>query len=128
MRFAERPGPGDAAFVQQTAERMDHRGLKRFASRQLRQDSGNAGGEHGFAGPRRTHHHQVVPPGSRDFERPFGAFLSLDLAQVAGQRISANLAGLRRRNRGLACEMAHNIRQGLGTDHLRCANPCSLGA
>ncbi len=48
--FAEGAGAGDAAFVEEARQRVNHRSFKRFGGGEGRQDAGDAGGEHGFAG------------------------------------------------------------------------------
>lgn len=60
MRRAERPC-GHQALVRRhgPGNGMDLCGLQGFFERHIRQDSGNALGQHGFSGPRRADHQNV---------------------------------------------------------------------
>lgn len=94
MRGAEGAGAADAAFGEKARERVDHRGFERFDGGERRQDGGEAGGEHGFAGTRRAHKEEVVAASSGDFERAFGFFLPLDVAEAAGACAFDHFPGL----------------------------------
>ena len=102
VRFVEGALAADPAIGQKTRERVDHRGFKRLGGGKWRQDARQARGEHGFARPRRTDQHHVMPPRRRNLEGAFGAFLALHIAQVALGRKAGNLAGFRRRQGVLA--------------------------
>ena len=92
VRLAERPVARDAAFVEQSAQRVDHRGFERLGGAEGGQDARQARGQHRLARPRRADHEEVVPPRRRDLERALGAFLPLHVAQVAHGRVVAHLA------------------------------------
>ena len=130
MRLPEGAGAVDATFIQQAAERMDHRRFQRLRRTQRRQNTGHARGQHGFTRTRRADHNHVVTPGGRDFHRAFGAFLTFDIAQVAGVGNIQNFPRLCGDQRRLASVVAHNISQVGGADHLRGPDPgrfCTRG-
>ena len=82
MRVAEGRMAQDAAIVQNARQRMDHRGFQRLGRGQRRHDTGQAGGQHGFARPGRTNHCHIVATGRSDFQRAFGALLAFDVFKV----------------------------------------------
>ena len=126
MRFAEGAGAADAAAVDQPRQRMDHRGLERLGRGQRRQDTGDARGEHRLARPRRPDKDRVVPPRRRDLERALGAFLSLDVQQVARRRRARDIAGAGGADGLGAREMADRGREAGGGDDVRGIDPCGL--
>ncbi len=94
MRFAERPDAGDAAFVQQARQRMDHRGFQRLGGAQRRQDARQTGGQHRLARAGRTDHQDMVAACRGNFQRTFGAFLPLHVAEIAGCIRGVDFAGV----------------------------------
>jgi hypothetical protein len=82
MRRAERPVAGQTPALDQPRHRPDHGGLEQLLRRQRGEQAGQARRHHRLAGPRRADEQQIVPPGRRDLQRPLGALLALDLAQV----------------------------------------------
>ena len=62
-----------------------------------------------------------------DFERPLGAFLALDVAQIAVVRWGGDLARFSRGKRALPGEVADHVAQRRRCNDLRIANPCGLG-
>ncbi len=79
---AERPVAGQGAALDQPRHRPDHRGLEQLLRRQRRQQARQARRHHRLARAGRTDKKQIMAPGRRDLQRPFGALLSPDLAQV----------------------------------------------
>ena len=79
---AERAPVGQRPAGERPGDRMDHRHFEQFARGQRRQDRRQPLGEHRLSRPRRAAHQQVVAPGGGDLERPLGALLPLDVAQV----------------------------------------------
>ena len=70
----------------------------------------------------------MVASGGGDFERALGAFLALDLAQVAGGGVGGDLAGFGGGEGGLAGVVAHHLVQRACGQDLRPADPGGLGA
>ena len=54
VRFAKRPGPRDPALVEETRERVDHRGFQRLMRGERRQDRGQPARQHRLAGAGRA--------------------------------------------------------------------------
>ena len=113
--------------VSKPGERVDHRGFQRLDRREGRQDAGQAGGEHGFAGPRRAHHEEVVPPGGSDFKGAFGALLPLHFAEVAGVAAARHFARLGRGKGGATGVVVEHLLQRGGGEDLGGADPGGLG-
>lgn len=88
MWGAEGPVAGQSAALDQPGHRPDHGGLQQLLGRQRRQQAGQPRGHHRLARSRRADEEQVVAAGGGDLQRPLGAFLSLDLAQV-GDAVAA---------------------------------------
>ena len=89
MRRAERASIGKFAAGDMSGDGMDHRHFEQFARRQRRQDRRQARRQHRLASAGRPAHQQIVTAGRGDLQRTFGAFLSLDVAQIgqiAGRR------------------------------------------
>ena len=105
MRLAKRATAGNAAFVEQPCEGMDHRGLKRLGRGERRQDARQPRRQHGFAGTGGSDHQHVVPPGGGDFQRALGPFLPLHVAKIAALLRFGDLARAGRRQDALAGEM-----------------------
>lgn len=82
MRGAEGPAIGKFAAGELAGDRMDHRHLEQLGGRKRRQDRRQPGRQHRLAGARRTDHQKVMAAGRGHLERPFGAFLALDLGKV----------------------------------------------
>ncbi len=49
---------------------------------QRRQDRWQSCCQHGFAGPSRAHHQEMMATGSSNFQCAFGAFLPFDVAKI----------------------------------------------
>lgn len=97
VRRAERPPRRQRAAFDLAGDGRDHRDLEQLARRQRRQDRGQPRRQHRFAGAGRADHEQVMPAGGRDLQRPLGALLTLDVAQV--ERGCCGLMHLRQRPR-----------------------------
>jgi len=67
---------------QHAGDRMDHADFQCVARRKIRQQAGQAGGEHGFAGAGRADEEEIVAAGGGDFQRPLGGFHAFDIRQV----------------------------------------------
>ena len=67
-----------------------------------------------------------MPPGGGDLQRAFGAFLALNLAQVAARQCEGHLARLGGGDRYLPGVVAHHVAQIGGGDDLCLAHPCGL--
>lgn len=83
MRIAERTPAGDHAALENTGNGLQDVHFERFRREQRRQDAGQALRQHRLARARRPDHQQMMVSGSRDFERPLGAFLAFDVLKVA---------------------------------------------
>ncbi len=82
MRRAERSFARQGPALDQARHRPDHRGLQPLQRRQRRQQARQTRRHHRLARTRRADEQQVVAPRGGDLQRPFGALLPLDLAQV----------------------------------------------
>ena len=79
---------------------MDLGALHSLLPGHVGEDGGQAAGQHGFPGTRRTDHQQVVSPGGGDLQRPLHILLPLHLGKVGGGKSGlAGLPGLGRRDR-----------------------------
>ena len=112
---------------------MDHRCFQRLHRRKWRHDPRNPRRQHGFAGPGRADHQDMVPPGGGDFQRPFRPFLPFDIAQIPRAGVQPHFARQRRRNGLLAGVMPDHLGQrgcpdNLGRPDPGCLGPASLGA
>ena len=83
MRRAERPAVGRARRLASNAgDRMDHRDFQKLARGERRQDRRQPLRQHRLARAGRAAHQKIMAAGCRDLERPLGALLSLDVAQI----------------------------------------------
>ncbi|OIQ69874.1 hypothetical protein GALL_485210 [mine drainage metagenome] len=69
----------------------------------------------------------MMPPGRRDFQRAFGAFLPFDLDHVAAELVGRNLARHGGGEHRLTGIMAHHLGERPCRQHLRRTNPRGLG-
>ncbi len=81
MWRAERAPIGECAARQLAGDRVDERDFEKFARIERRENRWQARREHGFAGAGRSVHQKIVAAGG-DFERPLGAFLAFDVAEI----------------------------------------------
>ena len=82
MRRAKRPPVGQRAAGEIAGDRMDERDFEQFARRQRRQDRRQPRRQHGFARAGRPVEQKIMAARRGDFERPLGAFLPFDVAQI----------------------------------------------
>jgi nitroreductase len=99
------------ACREQAGDRVDPRDLERFLERQRRQDPRQAPGQHRLARPGRASEEEVVPPGSRELERPAGALLTADVREIRVASVRAWLHGFDYRRRECATEIRAGFRQ-----------------
>ena len=85
MRRAKRARAHEAARVfEKSGNAVDARGFDGFFERHRRQDGGNALGEHGLSGTRRTDEQNVVAAGAGNFEGALGGHLAAYVAKIGG--------------------------------------------
>ena len=94
------------------------RDFEQFGRRQRRQDRGQPGSEHRFAGARRSDHQQIVAAGRRDFERALGALLAFDVVEVGHRARGLEDFRLRPRQHLRALEMVGELDQRRSRDDL----------
>ncbi len=83
MRRAEGAGGDEGArFAEQAARAVDLRRLDRFLLAHAGHDGGDAFGEHGLAGARRSDHQNVVAAGDGDFDGALRILLPFHLAEI----------------------------------------------
>src|SRR5690606_19344128 len=73
-----------AAGVEGAGDGVDGGHLERVAVVEVRQETGEPGGQHGLAGTGRADHEEVVPAGGGDLEGEAGVRLSDDVGEVRG--------------------------------------------
>ncbi len=122
VRRAERPPVGQRPAFDLAGDGGHHGDFEKLGRRQRRQDRRQPRRQHGFAGAGRPHHQQIVAAGRRDFERPLGAFLALDVGQI--ERRSGGFENLRLRpgQHLAALEMIGEL------DERGCGDDLDLGA
>jgi len=83
MRGAKRTQADESgARIEHARHAVNLGGLQRFFERKRRQDGGHAFRQHGFSGPRRADHQDVVTTGAGDFERSFGGLLAANVFEI----------------------------------------------
>ena len=126
VRIAKGPPPGEPVFVEMSRDRGDHADGERFLRLQRRQDSRQAGRQHGLPRARGADHQQVVGTGGGDLERAFRRLLPLHIGEI---RIAGPLAesGTGRRRLELGSpEMVEKRQQVRRRQHLAAARPHGL--
>ncbi|CAE7200853.1 unnamed protein product [Symbiodinium necroappetens] len=71
-----------ASLGELTADGIDARDLERLFGRHGREDAREGFGHHGFAGPGRAEHEEVVPPRCRDGDGALDGFLAFDVREI----------------------------------------------
>ena len=108
------PAPLDPAAVELSRDGCDHRNLERFRRLERRKNPGEAGGEQGLPGARRSAHQQVMAARRRDLERSLGDLLPLHLRQIRPALGGFRLRWLRRLDQRRALEMGEECEAVLG--------------
>ena len=107
---------------------MDHRDFQQLARGQRRQNRGQARRQHALARTRRAAHQQIVPASRGDLQRPLGALLPLDVAQVRHGGPSRPHGGRRARHDLRTLEMVGELDQGAGRENVEVGGgPRGLG-
>ena len=128
VRAAERPVAGQGPALDQSRHRPDHGGLQQLLRGERRQQARQPRRHHRLARAGRPDKKQIVPPGRRDLQRPFGALLTLDLAQVGDAVARPHCAGFRPPKHLGALEMVDQSDQGARGQHRHLPGPGGLGA
>ncbi|MNJ41323.1 hypothetical protein D3C77_362420 [compost metagenome] len=123
---AKRPVARQGAPLDQAGHRPDHGGLQPLHRRQRRQQSRQAGGHHRLARTRRADEQQIVAAGGGDLQRPLGALLALDLAQVGHGAPLEHRARLRRTQHLNAAKMVDQADQRARRQQANLARPGRL--
>jgi hypothetical protein len=100
----------------------------RFGRLQRRQDAGKPRGEHRFAGAGRADHQEVMGASRGDLERPLGAFLAFDVAEIERRGHGRCELCDRRRQKLRALEMVDDREKAGRGDDLHLAGPRGLAA
>ena len=82
VRLAERRAGDEPPLLQHASDGMHHAHLQRLARREVRQQPGQARGEHRFAAAGRADHQQIMPAGGRHLERAAGGFHAAHIGEV----------------------------------------------
>ena len=91
MRRAKRSPVRQFTARQRASDGMDHRHFQQFTRLERGQNRGQTRRQHTLAGARRAAHQQIVATRSGNLQRPLGAFLPLDVAQIRrGQTLRPN--------------------------------------
>ena len=107
------PGQQWVAAVRHAADRPQLGGLQGLLPGQVREDGGQALGQHTLPRPRRAHHQHVVPAGGGDLQGPFGLLLALHVGEIGHSFLRLQrLRPLRRGNLGPAGQVLHQLIQG----------------
>ena len=103
-------GQQGMAAVGQAGGGVDLRGLQRLLPGHVRQDGGQAAGQHGLARAGAADEQQVVAAGGGDLQGPAAIFLAHDVPQVRqALRLLPRLPGFGGRQGFLAPEMGHQL-------------------
>jgi hypothetical protein len=86
VRRAKRSLIGKRASGKIARDGMDEGNSQQFARIEFGQDRGQPRGEHRLARARRSVEQKIVASRGGDFERPFGAFLSREVAKIGLRR------------------------------------------
>ena len=114
VRTADDAPPPAGRVQALVADGGDGRRFQGFGLGHGRQDVGQAGGEHGFAGARGTAHEHGVAAGGGDFQGALAVVLAADIGQVRRVRfvrLSAFGGGRLRRQGGVAGDFAADLQQ-----------------
>ena len=107
---------------------MDHRHLQRRHRREIGQQAGQAGGEHGLAGAGRADQQDVVSTRGGDLQSALGGFHAAHLGQVGRARQLGHAGGVGRGEHLGAAEMVDQAEQVGRRQHLDAAGPGGLAA
>ena len=119
VRTAEGAGRYEGVVrIHQAEDGMDLRDLQRFVGGHLRQDRGQALGQHAFPGARRSDHQDIVPACGGDLQRALGVFLAHDLLEVRdlAAEVGALPPGLGHDGR-TAAQMGDELGHAVDRDH-----------
>ena len=107
---------------------VDLRGLQGLPPGQIREDGGQAAGQHGLARPGRAHHAEVVAAGGGDLQGALHVFLPLHVGKVgAGKVVRPRRPGRRRLQMGLPPQMGRQLPHALHRVDLQPAGQSGLG-
>ena len=113
---SKRPPIGQRAAFDFAGDGRDHRDFQKFGRRERWKNRRKPRRQHRFAGTRRPHHEEVVAAGRRDFERPLGAFLALDVGEIERHGFGFEDFGLLPRQHLRAFEMIGELNERGGGD------------
>ena len=65
---------------------INSRRVEGFTGRHIRQNASKSLGQHGFAAPGRSHHHERVASSGSNLKRAHAEGLSIDIAQISPER------------------------------------------
>ena len=105
-------GQEGVAAVQLSGDGPDGAALQGLRAGELRQDGGQAPGQHGLARTGRADEEHVVPSGGGDLQGPLGVLLAHDIPEVrqGGEVLRLRLPGRGGREGRLAPEMGEKLR------------------